>query len=482
MDPFLILLIGVSVVVAAIVVLRLHAFLALVLAALVVGGLTSPTQIETYASTRSLPGAEVKKLTSQSSAERVARAFGNTCGSIGIMIALAAVVGKALLDSGAADRVVRAAFWAVGAKRAPFALSATGFLLGIAVFFETVFYLLIPIGKSLATRTGKNYALYVMMIAGGASLAHSLVPPTPGPLLVAGELKIEIGTMILVGLALGGVATACAWSYVFWVNRRWPVPLRESGGVSLEELRDMADRDVRTLPPLWLSLAPILLPVVLIGGDSVLSQTWGKLSPGALALWQLWLCRGFKMLGNANIALSVSAAIALLTLARQKKGDRAAVTAAVESSLTSGAVIILVTAAGGAFGGVLQQTGIGERIQSAFPLTSIGLLVLLLAFVVTALVKTAQGSATVAMITAVGMFAGVAAPEQLGFHPVYLAAAIGFGSKPFSWMNDSGFWLIGKMSGLSPAETLRCFSAVIGVEAVVGLVITMIAARMLPLV
>ena len=143
-------------------------------------------------------------------------------------------------------------------------------------------------------------------------------------------------------------------------------------------------------------------------------------------------------------------------------------------------MIILITAAGGALGAVLQQTGIGLRIEELA--TAYNIAVLPLAFLVTALVRTAQGSATVSMITAVGILSGFSDPAVLGFHPVYLALAIGCGSKPIPWMNDSGFWVVGKMSGLTEAETLKTFSIELTLMGFAGIAVVMIAAKLLPLV
>jgi len=128
---------------------------------------------------------------SQTIGEKVAGAFGTTCGKIGILIALAAIIGKCLLDSGAADKIVRSAVKVVGERGAPVAFVGSGFLLGIPVFFDTVFYLMMPLGKAMRMRTGRNYLLYILSIVAGGTMAHSLVPPTPGPLLVAEELGVD---------------------------------------------------------------------------------------------------------------------------------------------------------------------------------------------------------------------------------------------------------------------------------------------------
>jgi GntP family gluconate:H+ symporter len=221
----------------------------------------------------------------------------------------------------------------------------------------------------------------------------------------------------------------------------------------------------------------VLLPLVLISGDSILqTSVMAETATGAGA----WVVGFFHWFGDKNIALMLSAAIALAMLAHRLRSDRAKLTAAVQSALASGGMIILITAAGGAFGGMLQQTGIGGRIEELSVAFNIG--VLPLAFAVTALIRIAQGSATVAMITAVGVLEGFGDPAQLGFHPVYLAAAIGCGSKPIPWMNDSGFWIVCKLSNFTEAETFKTFSITLAIMGCVGLLVTMLLARLFPMV
>ena len=405
--------------------------------------------------------------------ERLAVAFGTTCGKIGILIALAAIIGKCLLDSGAADRIVRSALGVVGERGAPVAFIGSGFLLGIPVFFDTVFYLVIPLGKALRMRTGRNYILYVLTIVAGATMAHSLVPPTPGPLLVAEELNVDLGVMILAGCIVGLFTSSAGLCYAFWVNRRAEVPLRESPDFSLKEIEEIARRDESQLPPLLISLLPIVLPVLLItawtGIDAYFKATGVKELPGWTDV--------VKTLGNKNIALAIATAVAMGTLVWQKRTSLKNLADSIQGALASGGVIILITSAGGAFGGMLQQTGVAGLIEKLD--SSDTLIVLVLAFLITTAVRTAQGSATVAMITAVGILASLAG--NLGCHPVYLGLAIGCGSKPVAWMNDSGFWVICKMSGMTEAEGLRFVTPMSIIMGVVGLLITLIGATLLPL-
>ncbi|MHC4169152.1 MAG: GntP family permease [Planctomycetota bacterium] len=179
MPPLLILGIGVAIVIGMIVVLRINAFIALISAALVVSMFA--------------PGPLAEKV------KRAADAFGNTAGGIGIVIAMAVVIGKCMMDSGAADRIVRAFLSLLGEKRSATALMASGYVLSVPVFFDTVFYLLVPLARSMTRRTGKHYLKYGLAIAAGGVITHSLVPPTPGPLAMAENLKIDVGVMIIAG-------------------------------------------------------------------------------------------------------------------------------------------------------------------------------------------------------------------------------------------------------------------------------------------
>jgi GntP family gluconate:H+ symporter len=426
---------------------------------------------------------------------QVAADFGATCTQIAILIAMASIVGKCLLDSGAADRIVRSALAVVGERGAPAAFVGSGFLLGIPVFFDTVFYLMIPLGKAMRLRTGRNYLLYVLTIVAGGTMSHSLVPPTPGPLFVAEALEVNLGVMIGVGCVIGLVAGCAGYLFAAILTRTFDVPLRETADVSLEELQSLSARDLSLLPPLWLSLLPILLPVVLIAGSTFLDtlidsgvaavssdvgwvsvQTTGEasfaISPGLRA--------AADALGDKNIALVLAALIAIFLLVWKMRPSRDKFAIAMQGALASAGTIILITAAGGAFGGALKQTGVAELIGR--PESDSQMAYLLLGFFITVAIRTAQGSATVAMITSVGILAPLAASGDLGFHPVYLAMAIGCGSKPIAWMNDSGFWVICKMSGMTESEGLRSVTPMSLIMGFTGLAATLVGAKFFPLV
>ena len=445
---------GMVLVVGLIVGLKLNAFLALLAAALAVSLLSAGE-----------PAVRV---------ERVARAFGDGAAKIGIVIALAAVIGKCMLDSGAADRIVRTLMRLFGARLSVVALAASGFLLAIPVFFDTVFYLLVPLARSLHRRTGRHYMLYLLAIGGGAAITHTLVPPTPGPTAMAAKLSFSLGTMILIGVLVAAPSALVALAAAVALDRWRPVPMRTLAG-----MKETEPPPEEALPPFWLALLPVALPVVLIGSDSIFMRFVDPQAAGPAAGALLTLVH---VLGNPNLALFLSAAIALATLCYHAKVDRKDAAERVEVALMSGGVIILITAARSAFGTMLKMAGVGNVIETWFAGgargETTGLGVLFLGFGVAAVLKIAQGSSTVAMVTGSSMLAGVA--SGLPFHPVYLACAIGAGSLLGSWMNDSGFWVFAKMGGLTEWETLRGWTVLLAVLSLVSLGVTCLLSQWWP--
>ena len=450
-DPLFILFVGVVIVVGGIIGLKLHPFLALLLGALVVA-------IMTPGSTKSVGG-------------RIAAEFGNTSGKLGILIAMAAIIGKCMLESGAAERIVRSLLKLTGIDKAPIAFLAGSFFIGIPVFFDTVIFLMVPLAKAMTMRIGKNYLLFILAIMAGASMANSLVPPAPGPLFLVGEMQIPIGMMMIGGFLLGLLTISAGYLFALYANRRWPIPLRDSLDARLEDIRAASLREDKQLPSLWFSLLPVLIPLVLICTNTALTST--AAAPGGIV-------RILKFLGDKYIALGAGGAAALVLLARQRRTDRQGMTAFVQAALMSGGAIILITAAGGTFGGMLQQSGISARIAhltSGYQMTLIPL-----AFLVAAVVRTAQGSATVAVITASGMLSGMATHGHLAYHPLYLGLAIGCGSKLVPWMNDAGFWVVCKISNLTEGEALKTIAPMQTIMGIAGLISVLIAARFLPLI
>lgn len=462
LPPLLILVIGIISIVGMIIGFRIHAFIALITAALIVSFLGP------------LPASSDVTFIG-----RVAVALGSTAGKIGIVIALATIIGRCLIDSGAADRVVRMFMNLLGEKLAPVSLMTSGFFLSVPVFFDTVFYLLMPLARSMHRRTGQKYLLMILTMGAGATITHALVPPTPGPLIIAENLGIDLGMMMMIGLAIS-IPTAMITLFGIWLlSLKMDIPMRpiEGAGPEPEPLPD--DK----LPGLFVSLLPIILPVIMISSNTIVGALADKGIGGAniAALTKVTV-----ILGDANLAMLASAVIALMVLYKQRRPTLSQLSKTVESALMSGGVIILITSAGGAFGAMLKTAQIGPAIEGMFTNSGgehlAGIKLLLLCFFVAFLLKFAQGSTTVSMITTSAMIASmITSPEAIGFHPVYLACAIGFGAQCGNWMNDSGFWIFAKMSGLTEVETLKTWTLTVSSLAVVGLIITIIFATIWPM-
>ena len=486
---------SVGVVLTAILVLRLHAFLTLLLAGLLVAVLTTDTAIDRYAAAQvegdKMSPAAAMELRSSPAPERLVEAFGETAGKIGIVIALASVIGGCLLESGAAATIVDSVLRLTGPKRAPEAIAASSFVLAIPVFFDTVFYLMVPLARSLRRKLGKDYVLFILATLAGGSIAHSLIPPTPGPLQVAEIIGVDVGTMLVAGLAIGSCTSILSLAAARLINRFVDVPLRavdgaESEQAAAEGIAGSADKQrpaaaagghplaaSKEGPPLLLALLPIFLPVVLIATASVVGYALDPESAAAS-----WIADSLLVLGDKNVALGLGCIAAfplVLHCPQERRGSL------VSRSLASAGNIILITAAGGAFGAMLRQAGIAEAVSSLADGVP-GLLLLPVAFLVTTGIRTLQGSATVAMITAAGVLQGFAYAENLPFHPVYLAMAIGAGSKPISWMTDSGFWIITRMSGMTESEGLRTITTMSIAMGLSALLVTMIFAAVYPAV
>jgi GntP family gluconate:H+ symporter len=396
--------------------------------------------------------------------------FGVAAGKIGFTIAIAAVIGVALMDSGAADKIIRRFIAVLGEKRAPLALMFCGFVLSIPVFFDTVFFLLVPLARALSMRTGKNYLLYVLAICAGGVITHGTVPPTPGPLVVAETLHVDLGVAIVGGLIFGILPALAGLGFSYWADARGPVALRETAGSSLASLEAIAGRKEDELPGFWVAIAPVIVPVVLIAVASFVAPVRAQIAPG-------WL-QAIDFLGNKNVAMLIGAVIALAVYARQKKIGFKQVGDLLGAPLETAGVIILITAAGGAYGAMIQKSGVGESVQAMANGGAMNYV--LLAWLLAAVIRVAQGSATVAMITASSIMLSIAGPAGFGVHIFYIYLAVGYGATTLSWMNDSGFWVIGRLGGLTEGETLRSWTVLLTVISIVGLLQALVAAALWP--
>jgi GntP family gluconate:H+ symporter len=446
--PFVVLALSIIMVVTLISRFRFHPFIALMISAIFVGliSLNMP-----------LVSGQHPLITA---VELPMTEFGIMAGKIAWVIALAAVIGTAMMESGAAEQIVNWLLKSLGEKRAAIALIISGFILSIPVFFDTVFFLLIPLGITLALKTRKDYVLYVVAIGGGAVIAHSIVPPTPGPLIMAETLNIELGTVILAGLAAGIIPALAVLGVALWLNKRLKIPVRVADELVIS---------VQNKPSLVLSVLPVIVPLLMISYASIIKAVSGDL-PGWVAFQ-----------GNKNIAMGVGAIIALLLWAKTQKLSSKDLWQAVAKPLEVAGIIILITSAGGAYGAMIKHSGIGDAISLATEGFQVHYI--LLAWIIAAVMKIAQGSGTVAMITAAAIMAAlIGTGSQLPYHPIYILLSIGFGSLFISWMNDSGFWVVTRMSGFTEKEGLQVWTFLLAVVALVGLFQVMLFAWLFPLV
>ncbi len=341
-------------------------------------------------------------------------------------------------------------------------------MLSIPVFFDTVFYLLAPIARAMYSRTGKRYGLYVSATVAGAAATHVFVPPTPGPLAVGATLGVDLGLLIGMSLVVAVPASMVGVAYGLWASRSLTRDVAPVVGPDI--LHETEDDAPAHVPPLAMALLPIVLPVVLIATKTAftaLKVTGPIMGP-------------VMLLGDPNIALLISAAVALVMVKRACGWSLRELGTFSEGALAGGGSIILITAAGGAYGGLLTRAGVGTALAAAA--SAMNLPVMALAYGVASLLKIAQGSSTVAMITTASILQGLYANGAPGLpHPVYATLAIAGGSLVGSWMNDSGFWVIARMGRMTEGDTFKTWTATAAIVGTTGALIATLLSIVMPL-
>lgn len=488
LNPLGIVAVSIILILVAIAVFRLHAFFALLAAAALVALMSATGGTSDQRFSHAI--------------DAVMTEFGKMAGNLGCSIALAAVIGIALMQSGAADQIVRRLIAVLGEAQAGLVLCGCSFVLSGPVFVDTVFMLMLPIARALAIRTGRDYTLYVMAIGAGAVVANGVIPPAPGPLVAAATLKIEIGRAILTGLIFGLLPALCGLGLARWFNRRVPIPPRPLTVGGGREATPEATASDAQLPGFWVSIAPVVLPLALILLDACVNvalTTAKTAHPGAAESGPLLSILGshpvataLHFLGNKNVALLAGAVIALALQARRQRIGWRKIGTLLGAPLETAGIIILIVSAGGAYGAMIKDAGVGTQLQNftlgshpnhpviAHLLTSLIHHQVLLAWLITLLIRGAQGSATVATITGAGLIVSIAGPTGFNVDPLYIFLAIGFGSKGLSWMNDAGFWIVTRMSALTQGEMLRTWSPLLTLISVFGLIEVLIASSLWP--
>lgn len=425
-------LIGLAVLLVMTLRFKINAFIGLLAAALTVGLLSGMSTADT-----------IKGITG---------GFGKTITSIGVVIIFGVMLGKLLEDSNGAEKMARMAVNLVGQKRSPLAMALSGYIISIPVFSDVGYVILAPLAKAMSSKSKISFPIIAVSLAGGLLATHVYVPPTPGPLAVAGLLKLDIGLVTLWGAFAALVMTLFGWIWAqFFMPKFVPamIPTDAAEGASEKDL-----------PGGLAAFVPLLAPIVLILGATTSAMFLPKDSGLRSAL---------AFIGDANVAMAAGVILAALMLGR--KFEKGKLLKVLDSSLSEAGPIIFITAAGGALGEILKASGAGKAIAEL--VAQSGIPFILVPFLVAGLLKTIQGSGTVAVVTASTLCLPLAA--QLGMSPLLIFLASGAGARLICHVNDSFFWVFTKMSGFDTAMGLRTLSVGNVFMALGGLVATWIA-------
>lgn len=367
--------------------------------------------------------------------------IGNTLKGIALLVGLGSMFGAILEASGGAQTLAVTMVKKFGDEKAAWALGITGLVISIPVFFDAGLIILIPLAFSLAKRTKKSSLFYAIPLLAGLAVGHAFIPPTPGPVLVATMLNVELGWVILVGVCCGFFAMIVAgpvWGAICGKKFYVPVP---------DQIANQEDIDESKLPSFASVVTIIMIPLVLIILKSV-----ADVVPALAGVAPL-----FNFLGQPFAALLIATLAAMFILGTRHGYTMPELEKILTKSLEPTGLILLVTACGGVLRYILQYSGLGEIIGNA--VASINLPIVIVAFLVAALVRICVGSATVAMTMAAGIVAAM--PEIASLSPMYLAcvvAAVAGGATVCSHFNDSGFWLVRSLIGLDEKTTLKTWT------------------------
>ena len=427
-------LVGIAVIVALITFVKLHPFLSLSIGSLVVGAIADR------------PLADV--VTSFSNG------VGATVASVGTLIALGAMFGKLLADSGGADQIVDTIVGKSSERVLPWAMAGIGALIGLPMFFEIGLVLLMPVIFLVAKRSGQPLIKLGIPALAGLSAMHGFVPPHPGPLAAVGALHADLGLTLGLGILVALPTIIVSGPLFAKLAGRWV-------DVPTPDLFDAPDQREKR-PSFLVTVATVLLPVVLMMAKALADVIIDDSTNGVQKV--------LDFIGNPFIALLLAVLVAMFTLGGGAGMSRADITGTIEKALPPIAGILLIVAAGGGFKQTLVDTGIAQVITDF--VQDSGVSVLLLAWLVAVLIRLATGSATVATVTAAGIMAPVASQLATG-EVSLLVLAIGAGSLFFSHVNDAGFWLVKEYFGLSVGQTLKSWSLMETLLSVSGLVMVL---------
>ncbi|WP_315166594.1 GntP family permease [Metaclostridioides mangenotii] len=371
----------------------------------------------------------------------ITKGFGNTLGSIGIIIGFGVMMGEIFEVSGAAKKMAQVFVKKLGKGKEELALAITGFLVSIPIFCDSGFVILSPLAKSISRNTGKSVISLGLSLALGLVITHTLVPPTPGPVGVAGIYGANVGTVLLLGIICAIPMTIAGLMYAKYIGKKMYRVPSEDGETYLTEYVAPSNADVlgdssEVLPSSLMSFMPIIVPIILILINTV--ATLFKYS-GPMA-------GAIDFLGSPIIAVGIGLIVAIYGLGA--KYERNEIIGAMEKGIKSAGVIMLVTGAGGALGMIIRDSGAGDYIAGLIAQTALPAVVI--PFAISSIIRLIQGSGTVAMTTA----ASVTAPMMatLGLSPELAVLSACIGSLVFSHFNDSYFWVVNRTLGVTEAK------------------------------
>ena len=415
MLTLLIILAALALILVAIIKFDIHPFLALFVGAIIYG---------------LMMGMEPEVIV-----KSISEGFGGVMGSVGLLILLGVILGTFLEKTGGAMVIAEKVLKWVGEKSVNLSLMMSSWLLSVPVFGDSTIIMMNPIAKSLSSKSSISYAATIVAVSLGAMASHSLVPPTPGPIATAGILGADLGQVIFYGGIVSLITLIPLYIFVQkWVTK---IPLRPFIVADEKQIKK-EDR-----PSFTASLLPILIPLTLIILASIANYPSNPLGEGALIKLILFL-------GTPVIALLIGA---VLSFTLPKKFDRKLLSSTgwIGDSILLAAPVILITGAGAVFGKMLQNSGVGDLVTSSMSDANWGIF---LPFLIAFGLKTAQGSTTVAMITTASIIAPIMGPLGLDTEAmkVFTTVAIGAGALAISHANDSGFWVVTQLSGMSTKQ------------------------------
>lgn len=432
----LITILGIAVLLYLIMHSKMQAFLALLIASILIGLFT---------------GMEPAFLL-----EVIEVGMGGTLGFIAIVVGLGAMFGEVLRASGGAERLAFTLVDKFGEKRAQWALGLTGFIVAIPVFLDVALVILIPILYSLAIRTRKSLLYYGIPLLAGLAVAHSFIPPTPGPIAVASVLGVDLGWMMLFGV-IAGIPAMIVAGPIFgrYIGNKIHVDVPEH--IKEEEERKKANNEEgKLLPSFGMICFLILSPLVLILFNTT----------GGILLKEGIFKEVVTFIGHPFVALIIATLLSMYFLGKRRGVTKNEMQSMTTKALEPAGIVILITGAGGVFKEVLIESGVGDAMGEL--MASSGFPLVLLAFLISTFVRVAQGSATVAMITAAGLISPILDMTELSQPMLALIAiSIACGATVLSHVNDSGFWLVNRLFAMTEKDTLKSWTVM---ETIIGLV------------